>query len=201
MNYTTQYYPVLCHYGVLGMKWGIRRYQNRDGTLTAAGRKRLRGEKTAPAKAKKASEMTDEELRSKTSRMQLENNYNNALRTYKENETSSKGPSKAAVIKKVLTNLDTALKAAKKDALDRAKQEDLKKALKAFSEKPTEEQKAERDRLLMESVFSKNYTIVRDSRGFEAGENRVLKTLGIAGGIVTTGLSALEIAELIAKKK
>lgn len=201
MNYTTQYYPVLCHYGVLGMKWGIRRYQNRDGTLTAAGRKRLRGEKTAPAKAKKASEMTDEELRSKTSRMQLENNYNNALRTYKENETRSKGPSKAAVIKKVLTNLDTALKAAKKDALDRAKQEDLKKALKAFSEKPTEEQKAERDRLLMESVFSKNYTIVRDSRGFEVGENRVLKTLGIAGGIVTTGLSALEIAELIAKKK
>lgn len=201
MNYTTQYYPVLCHYGVLGMKWGIRRYQNRDGTLTAAGRKRLRGEKTAPAKAKKASEMTDEELRSKTSRMQLENNYNNALQTYKENETRSKGPSKAAVIKKVLTNLDTALKAAKKDALNRAKQEDLKKALKAFSEKPTEEQKAERDRLLMESVFSKNYTIVRDSRGFEAGENRVLKTLGIAGGIVTTGLSALEIAELIAKKK
>lgn len=201
MNYTTQYYPVLCHYGVLGMKWGIRRYQNRDGTLTAAGRKRLRGEKTAPAKAKKASEMTDEELRSKTSRMQLENNYNNALRTYKENETRSKGPPKAAIIKKVLTNLDTALKAAKKDALDRAKQEDLKKALKAFSEKPTEEQKAERDRLLMESVFSKNYTIVRDSRGFEAGENRVLKTLGIAGGIVTTGLSALEIAELIAKKK
>ena len=31
----------LAHYGVLGMKWGVRRYQNRDGSLTAAGRKRL----------------------------------------------------------------------------------------------------------------------------------------------------------------
>jgi hypothetical protein len=30
----------LCHYGVKGMKWGVRRYQNADGTLTAAGKKR-----------------------------------------------------------------------------------------------------------------------------------------------------------------
>lgn len=29
----------LVHYGVLGMKWGIRRYQNKDGSLTAAGKK------------------------------------------------------------------------------------------------------------------------------------------------------------------
>lgn len=30
------------HYGVKGMKWGVRRYQNKDGSLTPEGRKRLK---------------------------------------------------------------------------------------------------------------------------------------------------------------
>lgn len=30
----------LYHHGIPGMKWGVRRYQNEDGTLTAAGKKR-----------------------------------------------------------------------------------------------------------------------------------------------------------------
>ena len=29
----------LAHHGIFGMKWGVRRYQNKDGSLTAEGKK------------------------------------------------------------------------------------------------------------------------------------------------------------------
>lgn len=85
----------LMHHGVHGMRWGVRRYQNKDGSLTAAGRKRinqldseyqrLTGKKLSKSsadvkkteskpKSKSISEMTNEEIQEKINRITLEQN-------------------------------------------------------------------------------------------------------------------------------
>ena len=68
----------LVHHGIKGQRWGIRRYQNEDGTLTEAGRKReLRQEARTIRKerrfdARNASALSKEELESRIQRLAQE---------------------------------------------------------------------------------------------------------------------------------
>lgn len=82
------------HWGIKGMKWGVRRYQNPDGSLTAAGKKRYtnpdgslneKGKKkfgdsvksdAEIPKRKTAKDMTDEELDKAIARARKEDEYN-----------------------------------------------------------------------------------------------------------------------------
>lgn len=67
MDYTTY----LVHHGIKGQKWGIRRYQNPDGTLTEAGRKRYSDE----------FDRIDSKLTSKREKaISAERNYHSTLR-------------------------------------------------------------------------------------------------------------------------
>ena len=102
----------LIHYGIKGMKWGILRYQNADGTLTAAGRmrdrmtrkrNRKRAEKVLKGSSKtvkrRLSQITDEDLRKAVSRLQLERDY----------KTLTKPPDKHKRAKEIATKwLETA---------------------------------------------------------------------------------------------
>lgn len=77
----------LMHYGIKGQRWGFRRFQNPDGTLTAEGKIRYsetqngrsvttstKSQTSQPAR-KSVSEMSNEELQREITRIKLEREY------------------------------------------------------------------------------------------------------------------------------
>lgn len=66
------------HAGIKGMKWGVRRYQNKDGSLTPEGKKRYDSadsQKVTAIRKKNISEMSNQELKDANYRLNLEKQY------------------------------------------------------------------------------------------------------------------------------
>lgn len=72
------YRDELYHWGIKGMKWGVRRYQNKDGTLTSEGKKHYSQDHEDYTRAhtkKSVREMSDSELNARINRLQKEQQY------------------------------------------------------------------------------------------------------------------------------
>ena len=70
-------YNELYHHGVKGQRWGVRRYQNKDGSLTPAGKKRNNKKEKANRKSdlKNRRTMSDADLRKKIDRLKMEKEF------------------------------------------------------------------------------------------------------------------------------
>lgn len=92
MTEQTYYREELTHWGILGMKWGIRRYQNPDGTLTEAGKKRYGSEDYQRSRSKSREEMTDDELKTAVNRLNNERQYEQYRKELDKKEPEVKNP-------------------------------------------------------------------------------------------------------------
>lgn len=71
----------LCHYGVLGMKWGVRRAKRKEARLQNKNRGKSEDHlRAASLKKKKLNQLSNAELRELNNRMQLESQYKNLKR-------------------------------------------------------------------------------------------------------------------------
>lgn len=165
----------LTHHGIKGMRWGVRRYQNKDGSLTAEGKKRA---------GRKASSMSDEELTSYIKRKNLEKQYGKLSK-------ESEGPSKVEKTKKVIDTTSNLVNQAKK--MNRESIESTKTKEKLDLSKMTDKELRDRiNRADLErrynDLFAKETTSVSRGQAFAAD------ILEASGSVLAIGSSALGIA-------
>lgn len=92
--------PYLEHHGILGQKWGIRRFQNEDGTWTEEGKARYGDRTDEPEEPKETPRadwkdtdrqaLSDEELKRRITRLQQETTYQRLMSELDREEIKKK---------------------------------------------------------------------------------------------------------------
>jgi len=157
------------HYGIPGMKWGIHRYQRKDGGRTSAGNKRG-----------KTSSMTDDELTSKVKRLNLE-------KQYKELSKENTSVSKTEKTKKIVDATSTLVNQAKN-----LNQKSSKKTQKMDLSKMTDEEL--RDRINRTNLERQYNDMFAPATTVSKGRQYVSNILDGVGSALVVGSSALGIA-------
>lgn len=148
----------LSHWGIKGMHWGVRRFQNQDGTWTSAG------------KARRAQDMSDTELRDSINRMRLEDDYNRMM--------ANRNPKKESRVKKVMADIlestaKSVVQAAVQSAINKAtakEEENTKKKKNKKYYDSLDLSKATNEEVAEASKFYANLKVVEKNRDTTAGK-------------------------------
>lgn len=160
----------LYHYGILGQKWGVRRYQNSDGSLTEAGKKRYERDILENNAKKKDNRIKD-----------LEETGPDVRRWVMEDGERAKQTIDASVSTvKNLQNLGNAISKRPTTIIDLSAMDD-------------EEMRDQINRKLLERQYTKLLAEESQSR-ISKGQEYISATMEIAGAVLTTAGSALSIA-------
>ena len=159
----------LCHYGTKGMRWGVRRYQNTDGSLTAAGKKRYDRDQRENAGKKKGNKVGQAE----------------PDRWVREDMERSKRLADAS------SNMTNELKRINDNSMRKSKRTKMD-----LSNMSDQEMRNQINRALLERQYNDMFAPQKTSRGKEYAA-KVLDTAGSVLAVTSTALGvALAIKEL-----
>ena len=196
----------LQHFGIKGMKWGVRRYQNKDGSLTPAGKKRYdesdeereKKEKSKKTKVKVATAAVATAAVATTAAMNKDKIKKGM--EYVNTNKPSKGEKKETTVddyKESLKKTQSADKALQgiKEIVNKA--DDVayaKKVRNDLTQMTDKDLQQAVNRLNMEERYSQ---VMQQRHKIERGESTVNQILDVAGNVLSGAATALTIAVAI----
>ena len=167
----------IIHWGIPGMKWGVRRYRNKDGTLTAAGQRRYDRDKR------------DNDSKKKENKINLDNRDANANRWVKEDLTRSRNLVRES--SNLVGDIDKFEKATRGLGNKKTKRMDLS----SMSDKQM------RDKINRELLERQYNQVFNDDANAHRGREIVNNTLAVVGATLGIASSSLGIALAIKELK
>ena len=201
----------LYHHGIKGMKWGVRRYQNKDGTLTPAGKKRKKNN------VEDLSSISTDELIRKVNRLNNEQRYIDLTKTTSSN--LSKTAEGLDRVTKVGGNINQIYKTSKgdKDPYGKLAGQGINavsqtsKLARKIDTKARDVRDSKRAKQKLETMsdtdlaktverldLERQYTRLKSS-DINRGKAKIGDVLDIAGDVLAIGASAVTIAVGIKK--
>lgn len=174
---------VLVHHGIKGQKWGIRRFQNADGSLTAAGRRHYGTGKTAGSQYPSYDEM-QQTVKQKS----MEKAYDKALNR-KDKSTSANDFKNAA------DQTRNAINSAKNSYQDAKRDSQPKPDVSKMSNKELQD-------AITRMNLEDNYTrLVQNREAQQRGKDKVEKMLDTMGTVAQVASAAAAVAAVFWKIK